>query len=500
MRRPRRDERGSTVIEMAIVASVLFSMLLGMVTFALVQASDNSGTKAAREGARSASLNVFCADAYSTSTTLDSTACPTAPSAAYTAVLTSVTRRLGGLVAGTPTVAVTCLWGSAPASPPPYPLDPKPCNASVVPDVDLVRVTVTWTRLASNPISHASTHTDSATATIQGSGKGSSDTSACLANATVSPSTVALAAGTPPTSLTAGVTVTVYTNGFCATPLTIGFGTGTDLGTSQVSSPMQVMPNGTDFTFSITAAQYRWDAGTYLVTVTDFNGNRITFVAQPQITVTGADCQFVSASVSPSSAIIATGSSPGPLSQPVTLSLTTTSGCQTISAQFNPGASPAQSVNMSGTAPNYTLTISPAIPLPLQWTTGLKAFSFTDVTDGNAPLRNEQSVNLNVTLLCGITVTLNPNPVTHSNGGNLKSDVTVTATPATGADCTGLTVTYSYAGGTSTQPMALQGSGVYQYTISKNANNWSVATYPMTFASYNNPAVVTAPPTQLTVN
>jgi hypothetical protein len=265
---------------------------------------------------------------------------------------------------------------------------------------------------------------------------------------------------------------------------------------------MQAMPNGTDFTFTIAKAQYLWDSGTYLVSVTDSNGNRITFVAQPQITVTGADCQFVSASLNPSSVIIAGGSSPGALSQPVTLSLTTTSGCQTISTQFSPGGSSPQSTAMSGTAPNYTLTLSPAaLPLPLQWTTGLKAFSFTDVTNGNQPLRNEQSVNLNVTLLCGITVTLNPNPVQHSNGGNnLKSNVTVTATPAVGADCTGLTVTYTSSGGSSTQPMVLQPSGVYQYTIQKNNDTWTVGTYPMTFASFNNPAIVTSPPTQLTVN
>jgi len=223
-------------------------------------------------------------------------------------------------------------------------------------------------------------------------------------------------------------------------------------------------------------------------------------VAQPQITVTGVQCQFVSASLNPASVVIAGTSSPGPLSQPVTLSLTTTTGCSRVSTQFSPGGSSSQSLDLSGSAPHYSLPL----PAALSWSTGLKAFSFTDEgedDDGGTPLRNEQAVNLNVSLLCGATVTLNPNPVTHKGGGNLSSDVTIAATPAVGADCFGLTVTYSYSGGSSTQPMTLQPSGVYQYTISKNANNWTVGTWPMTFASTNNPAVGTSPnPVDLTVN
>jgi hypothetical protein len=482
-------------LEVALIGTALFGVLISLVTYALVQASDNAGTNAAREGARAAALNVFCADAYPTSATLDSTACPTTPSSAYNAVVTAVTRKLGGLVSGTPTVAVTCLWGSS--SPPSNPLDTKPCDAAVVPDVDLVRVTVSWMREATNPVSHASSATDSATMTIQGSGKGSSNSAACLANATVSPTTAALAAPSGPSYLATGttVTVTVYTNGFCATPLTIGFNTGV----TNPSAQMSALADGTDFTFTINATDYLWDPSqqpTALFVVTDSNGNAITFVAQPQLTVTGAACQFVSASLSPGSVVLTGSSSPGPLSQQVTLSLTTTNGCQAISTQFSPGGSPSQSLDMTGPAPNYTL----AIPTSLAWTTGLKAFTFTDVTGGNVPLRNEQAANLNVSLQCGITVTLSPDPVKHQ-GTSLKSNVTVTASPATGADCSGLTVTYSYSGGSSTQPMVLQGSGVYQYTINASANTWTVGTFAMTFTSSNNPAVGTSPsPVDLTVN
>jgi Flp pilus assembly protein TadG len=490
MRRQLRDERGSGVLEMAIVATALFTLLFGLVTYALVQASDNAGVNAAREGARVASLDVQCADAYPSSSTLDVTACATTPSASFTAIVTSVKRRLGGLVAGTPQVTVACLWGAP--SPPANPLDVKPCDASVVPDVDLVRVTVTWTREATNPITHSTTHTDSATMTIQGSGQGSSDPGACLATATVGPTTAALQTSPGPSHLASGttVTVTVDTNGYCATPLTIGFNTGE----AQPSAPMSALPDGTDFSFTIKANDYQWDPGTYLFVVTDSNGNTITFVAQPQLTVTGAQCQFVSAVLSPASVVIAGTASPGLLSQPVTLTLTTTTGCQQISAQFNPGGSAAQSLAMSGSAPTYVL----AVPQTLQWSAGLKAFSFTDVTAG-AALRNEQAVNLNVSLQCGATVTVNPSPVKRQ-GSSLKSNVTVTATPAAGADCSGLTVTYTYPGGSSAQPMVLQGSGVYQYTIPSSTNTWTVGTFPMTFASTNSPAVGTSPtPVALTV-
>jgi len=181
----------------------------------------------------------------------------------------------------------------------------------------------------------------------------------------------------------------------------------------------------------------------------------------------------------------------------VLLTLHTTSGCQGISAQFDPGSSPAQSLEMGGTAPNYYL----ALPPTLSWTTGLKPFTFTDEGDGNIPLRSEQSLNLNVSLVCGLqSVTVNPDPVKH-NGSSLKSDVTVTATPATGADCSGLSMTYAYSGGTTTATMLLQASGVYQYTILSGANTWTVGTYTMTFASTDNPAVGTSPnPVTLQVN
>ena len=495
--RTHRTEEGSTVVEVAIVAMLVFAFLIGMVTFALVEASDNAGTNAAGEGARVAILNTMCADAYAKNPNPVSSSCtsqlPASP--AYTSIVQAVTQRLGGLVIGTPTVVVTCMWGASSSSPPANSLDPKPCDGAVVPDVDLVRVTVTWTRVAANPLASTTTHSDSATLTIENSGSGSSVTTACLANATVTPDTAPLASSNLPDYLAPGteVTVTVYTNGFCATPLTIGFNTG-------VTSPsvqMTPLPNGTDFTFTINADDYQWQPGTYLFVVTDLKGNPITFVAQPQFTVSGPLCQFLSAGLNPASVVIAGVSSPGILSQPVTLLLTTTGACQTISAQFDPGSSPAQSLSMNGTAPNYSLSI----PVALLWTTGLKAVTFTDVSGGNIPLRSEKSLNLSVSLVCGLSnVTVNPDPVKH-NGSSLKSDVTVTASPATGADCSGLSMTYAYSGGTTTATMLLQASGVYQYTILSGANTWTVGTYTMTFASTDNPAVGTSPnPVTLQVN
>src|SRR4029077_2782517 len=118
-------------------------------------------------------------------------------------------------------------------------------------DVDLVRVSLTWTREATNPVTHASTQTDSATMTVQGSGQGSSAPGACRATATVSPTTAVLQNSPGPSLLASGttVTVTVDTNGFCATPLTVGFNTGEVQPTSQMSP----LPDGTDFSFTINA-------------------------------------------------------------------------------------------------------------------------------------------------------------------------------------------------------------------------------------------------------
>jgi hypothetical protein len=493
----RRTEDGSTVVEVALIAMLVFSFLIGMVTFALVEASDNAGTNAAGEGARVAILNTMCADAYAANTNPISSSCTTQlpASPAYTSIVQAVTQKLGGLVIGAPQVDVTCLWGASSSSPPASPLDPKPCDGAVVPDVDLVRVTVTWTRVAANPLASTTTHHDSATLTIENSGAGSSDTTACLANATVTPDTVSLASSSIPDYLAPGtqVVVDVYTNGFCATPLTIGFNTGV----TQPTAPMVAQPNGTDFTFTINATDYQWVPNFYLFVVKDLKGNPITFVAQPQITITGPQCQFEQAQLTPGSVVITGVSSPGLLSQSVLLMLTTTPSCQGITAQFDPGGSPPQSLTMGGSAPNYYLAMPPA----LLWSTGLKPFTFTDVGDGNIPLHSEQSLNLNVSLVCGLSsVTVKQDPV-KLNGTSLKSNVTVTGTPATGADCSGLSMTYAYSGGTATVPMVLQASGVYQYTILSSANTWSVGTYTMTFASTDNPAVGTSPnPVTLQVN
>ena len=492
------SERGSTVLEFALISTTLFGLILGLLTFGLVEASDNAGTNAAQEGARAAILDTFCADAYPGSTTYDTTACGGAlPAAAYTKITQAVTSRLGGMVIGTPTVRVTCLWGAPSTSPAANPLDPKPCDASIVPDVDLVKVSVTWTTLATNPVAGTTTTTDSATMTIQGSGAGSADTSACLANASVSPSHVSIAGGATQGYLTSSTTVSVITNGYCATPLTINFNTGV----TQPSAPMVAQPNGTDFSFTIGATDYAWTAGTYLFSIDDSNNNPITFVAQPQLTVTGTQCQFVSASLQPGAVIISGFTSPGPLSQSVTLTLTTTSGCGPIDATFSPDGMTTQTVTMAGTQPTYTLTIKPG---DYGWTPGLKAFSFTD-DNAQATLNgaNKQAVNLSVSMQCAVTVSLNPDPVGHTNGGNLSSNVTVTATPASGADCSGLTLTYANAnaGGSTTAAMVLQTSGVYQYTITKNADSWTVGTWTLTFTATDNPTVATSPsPVTLTVN
>jgi Flp pilus assembly protein TadG len=491
--RPTRDERGSAVLEMALIGTVLFSLLFGLVSFALVEASDNAGSNAAQEGGRVAILDTSCVDAFPGSTTYDSAACPTVPSPAYTAVVTAVERRLGGLTSGTPTITVMCLWGASSGSS--SPLDAKPCNSAIVPDVDLVRVSVTWTRQATSPYGTAKTHQDVATMTVQGSGVGTSDTSACLANATVTPNQVSIVDGASSGPLTSSVTVNVYTNGFCATGLTIGFSTSP---TTQVTGKTMVpAPNGSDYSFVINPTDYTWSAGTYLFTVTDSLGHAITFVAQPQLIVTSTLCQMTSASLSPG-AVVLSGGNPGPLAQDVVLTVTTTAGCGAIDTSFTPSTS-QQTVTMSGSQPNYTLHIDKG---QFNWSTGTKGFTFTDDASGAAPIgANKQAVNLTVSVQCAITITPNPMTDTISGQTHLANDITVTATPGTGSDCSGLTMTYAHSGGSTTVSMPVQPSGVYQATIKKNADSWTVGTFPITFNATNAATVATSPsPVSLTVN
>lgn len=463
------SERGSALVELVLVVTLLFSFLFAVIDFALIEASDNAGSNAAREGARQAILNPTCADVH--------TGCAN-PNTALQAITARAQSRLGGLVAGTPQVTVVCWDGTATAT-------VKNCDSTtLVPGVDLVEVDVTWKRLATSPYGTVTTHTDKATMTIQGSGQGTHSTSCQVVTSTVSPAQAQIQTGTSG-GLTGPVTITAQTNSLCQ-PLYISFSTGS---TPDQSTPVAMTLSGTDtYSYTIGAGQYNWTPGSYNLNLSESGLYQVNPAPAPVLTVTATTCTISAASVSPSAVVLSSPSSPSGLAQGVNLSVTTTSACTAINAVFDTDGTGSHTVAMTGSAPNWTLAITSGA---YSWTPGAKQFAFTN--PGTSPataLQTPSSVILQVALRCAISVVLNPSSITLS-GGSASSSVVVTATPTTSADCSGLSVTYQYAQqGFTTASMGKLQDGTYDYTIPQSTS-WKKGSWSMMFSSTSTSTVST---------
>ncbi|GAC1305284.1 MAG: hypothetical protein NVSMB16_00740 [Acidimicrobiales bacterium] len=450
-------------MELVFVVLLLFGLLFGAINFALIQASDNAGTNAAREGARQAILDYSCADLHAS--------CP-ASSPSLQRVVDRVNSRLGGLTAGAPTVSVVCWDGTTAIG------VQKNCDPAVIsPTVDLVEVDVSWKRLATTPYGTVSTRTDKAIMTIQGSGQGTRST-ACQITATVSPSVVAIDGVTSPGPLTTDVVLTAQTNGFCQ-PLAVSFTPDT-----AAQGPLAMCFNsactatsGTTFVYTIPKSAYAWTPGTHNLNISE-NGYPLSPTHAPTLTVSaGSACTITSASVTPTIAVLATGTGARALAQPVNLAVTTASSTSCagsgLRAVFNTNGGADQVVTLAGTAPSFSLAIPAAA---YTWTTGSKLFSIIDST--GAAVATPASVVLEVADPCGLSVSLSPSSVTVAS----PVAVNITATPSTGSVCTGLTITYRYGPRTNavaTTTMTAAG-GTYAATIPASTP-WVSGTWSMSF-------------------
>ena len=120
---PATGERGATVVELALVFPLFAAMILALVHFGLIEASDSSASNGAREGTRVGIFEYLDADVPG--------------SAGRTAIETAASDQLSGLV-GSPEIAVQC---RRPAG---TQLSTVPCDANIVLNRDLIEVTVTW--------------------------------------------------------------------------------------------------------------------------------------------------------------------------------------------------------------------------------------------------------------------------------------------------------------------------------------------------------------------
>lgn len=134
MRRLRRgNDRGAAMVEMMFVFPLIMLLFTGAVNVGLAVVASSSGTNAAREAARVATVRYECADNHL------SARCPTNPSTNYTTIKNAAIAKLGGVVPpGSVTVSVQCRQESATGT-------VVLCEKSYVkPDHDVVVVTVNW--------------------------------------------------------------------------------------------------------------------------------------------------------------------------------------------------------------------------------------------------------------------------------------------------------------------------------------------------------------------
>jgi Flp pilus assembly protein TadG len=126
-RRTASGDKGVSTVELALVFPLFAAMVLALIHFGLVEASDSSASNGAREGARVGIFEYLAADVEG--------------SDSRTAIESAVNARLGGLVAS-PSVAVRCQRPSGAG------VTTVPCNSGIVLDRDMIEVTVTWSSVS----------------------------------------------------------------------------------------------------------------------------------------------------------------------------------------------------------------------------------------------------------------------------------------------------------------------------------------------------------------
>jgi hypothetical protein len=120
-------ERGATVVELALVFPLFVGMILALVHFGLIEASDSSASNGAREGARVGIFEYLEADV------------PGSPS--HAAIEAAAKRQLGNLVRS-PSVVVRCQRPAGGG------FSRVPCSSGIVLNSDLIEVTVTWSSVS----------------------------------------------------------------------------------------------------------------------------------------------------------------------------------------------------------------------------------------------------------------------------------------------------------------------------------------------------------------
>lgn len=167
----RHDERGTGTVEFALVATLLFSLILGMAAYGIVELGNSAGSNAARDGARVGII--YYQNAHNPSDSLGY----------YDKIKTAVLARLSGSVQN-PVVTVRCINGSTEAV-------LANCSTSNVDLLrnDMIEVEVTWDHKKALPFVSASSRTEKARMVINGKPDLSAAPSPSTTTTTTGPST-----------------------------------------------------------------------------------------------------------------------------------------------------------------------------------------------------------------------------------------------------------------------------------------------------------------------
>lgn len=443
-----RGDRGAVLIEFAVVFPIVMLLLLALADFALAELSDAAGSNAAREGARVGIL--YYEGAH------DGT------SANHTKIASAVAAKLGGNVAGTPTVTVRCLEedGTARAG-------GGSCSTVGADRVevgeDLIEVSVRWDRRGGiTGFVGNGFRTDKAIMRIVGApptGSAGAPTSCSITASSASPSSVVHTGGSIP-----AVTfeVTVSNPLFCGAPL-LTFPVESGDGTAHT-----MLPTLAANTYAVTmpAGTGTWTAGTKSAPVRA-NGGATTATITFDV-VDPSTCLITGASATPST-VSQTG---GTLSSDVTFDVTVSDAgvCGTPTLTFPPAAGYAGAQPMNPAGANAFTFVLPANQG--SWSNGDHtivanandgatasigltvtnppqcALTNLDITPSTASVNGAGKIQTTVTItiarnsltLCEVpTVTVTPG---NSGPSGEPTDLTTPKTmhnPGTTADCTSLT-------------------------------------------------------------
>lgn len=263
----------------------------------------------------------------------------------------------------------------------------------------------------------------------------------CVASLAMVPNPVALGSAT---TLVSNVTATVTTTGVCGT-LQLAYTTPGD-GTARTVA----VAGGTA---TIPGSTGQWAAGTVTVEVRETATLRV--VGSASLTVTPfVACAVTAVTPNPTS-VTMSGSN---LSQPVTVTVSTTGSCSALELRYNRSTGDPEQIRTLGSGPSYSVTI-PAASGP--WQAGVVQLRVHQV--GN-PTAFATTGTLTVIGPCAVSgVSPSPSPVTRGPNERLSSPVTVTV--QTTGSCAGLRLRYTPTNANSTVTPSLQPAANGQWTL-----------------------------------